>query len=268
MAEIRRFARKDIMDLLNALILGIVQGVSEFLPISSTGHLILTSHLLGLAHTDFLKSFEISIQLGSILSVVILYWRSLLVDFEVIKRVAVAFLPTGVLGLTLYRIVKQYLLGSEHIVLWSLFIGGILLILFERWHTEKREIVPEISRMSYKTAFIIGIFQSIAMIPGVSRSASTIIGGLVMGIKRKTIVEFSFMLAVPTMLAATAYDLIKSASVISVGEVDFLIVGFVSSFIVALLSIKFLIHFIKTHTFVPFGIYRILFALGWLLMMR
>ncbi len=256
------------MDFVTALILGIVQGISEFLPISSTGHLILASHLMGLRHTEFLKSFEIAIQAGTILSVVVLYWRSLLVDFEVIKRLAVAFLPTGVLGLTLYRLIKGYLLGSEIVVLCSLLIGGILIVAFERWYREEEGATGDIRAMSYRNALIVGLFQSIAMIPGVSRSAATILGGLLLGLKRKTIVEFTFLLAVPTMLAATGYDLIKSGSQFSPGEVQYLLIGFVTAFVVALLSIKFLLRFIKTHTFIPFGIYRIVLVIFWVLLLK
>lgn len=245
------------MNLWTAIILGIIEGITEFLPISSTGHMILASDLMGLEHTEFLKSFEIAIQVGAISSVVFLYWRLLLVDVEVIKRVALAFLPTGILGLTLYRVVKSYLLGSAAVVLWSLFLGGLFLIVFEYWHREEDDAAGEIRRMSYRTAVIIGLFQSVAMVPGVSRSASTIIGGLILGLKRKTIVEFSFLLAVPTMLAATVYDLLKSAPGMTVGQVDLLAAGFITAFIVALLSIKFLLRFIQTHTFIPFGVYRI-----------
>ena len=256
------------MDFITALILGIVQGISEFLPISSTGHLILASHLMGLRHTEFLKSFEIAIQAGTILSVVVLYWRSLLVDVEVIKRLAVAFLPTGVLGLTLYRLIKGYLLGSETVVLCSLLVGGILIVAFERWYREGEGATGDIRAMSYRNALIVGLFQSIAMIPGVSRSAATILGGLLLGLKRKTIVEFTFLLAVPTMLAATGYDLIKSGSQFSPGEVQYLLIGFVTAFVVALLSIKFLLRFIKTHTFIPFGIYRIVIVIFWVLLLK
>ena len=256
------------MDFITALILGIVQGISEFLPISSTGHLILASHLMGLKHTEFLKSFEIAIQAGTILSVVVLYWRSLLVDFEVIKRLAVAFLPTGLLGLTLYRLIKGYLLGSETVVLCSLLIGGILIIAFERWYREGENATGEIRAMSYKNALIVGLFQSVAMIPGVSRSAATILGGLLLGLKRKTIVEFTFLLAVPTMLAATGYDLTKSGSQFSLDQVQYLLIGFVTAFVVALLSIQFLLRFIKTHTFIPFGIYRIVLVIVWVLLLK
>lgn len=255
------------MDWLTALILGIVEGVSEFLPISSTGHLILASQLMGLGHTEFLKSFEIAIQVGAILSVVALYWRRLLVDFETIKKLIVAFLPTGILGFTLYRLVKQFLLGSPNVVLWSLFLGGIFIIAFEYLHREREDAVEDISGITYRQALLIGLFQSIAMIPGVSRSAATIIGGLALGLRRKTIVEFSFLLAVPTMLAATAYDLLKSGSAFSMDQMGFLATGFVSSFVVALLSIKFLLSFIQTHTFIPFGIYRIAFVALWVLIL-
>lgn len=251
------------MDLSTAAILGIVEGISEFLPISSTGHLILASHLMRLQHTDFLKSFEIAIQVGAILSVVVLYWRDLLINRAVIQRLIVAFLPTGIIGLTLYKVIKSYLMGSPSIVLWSLALGGVFLILFEWQHHEKDDAVARPQDMTYKQAFIIGLFQSLAMIPGVSRSASTIVGGLILGLKRKTIVEFSFLLAVPTMAAATGYDLLKSGLHLSVDQIQFLAVGFIMSFIVALLSIKFLLRFIQTHTFIPFGIYRIVFVIFW-----
>jgi len=256
------------MDFITAVILGIVQGISEFLPISSTGHMILASHLMGLKHTEFLKSFEIAIQAGTILSVVVLYGRTLLVDVEVIKRLIVAFVPTGVLGLTLYKLIKGYLLGSENVVLGSLLVGGIFLVVFEWWYREKEDAASEIREISYKNAFIIGLFQSIAMIPGVSRSASTIVGGLMLGLKRKTIVEFTFLLAVPTMLAATGYDLIRSGSQFSAGEFQYLLAGFFTAFIVALVSIKFLLRFIKTHTFIPFGIYRIVLVVCWVLLLK
>jgi len=249
------------MTYLHAFILGVIEGVSEFLPISSTGHLILTSHLLHLEQTDFQKSFEIAIQLGAILSVVVLYWRTLLVNFEILKRVITAFIPTAILGFIFYKIIKRVLLGSNTVVLCSLLIGGIFLILFELWHREKKGASEELSDISYSKSFMIGLFQVVAMIPGVSRSAATIIGGLILGIRRKTIVEFSFLLSVPTMVAATGLDLIKSGGQFSLEEFRLLFIGFITSFIVALLSIKWLLHFIKNHTFISFGIYRILISL-------
>jgi len=253
------------MDLITAAILGIVEGVSEFLPISSTGHLILTSHLLGLKNTDFLKSFEIAIQVGAILSVCVLYWRDLLVKPAVMKRVALAFLPTGVIGLTLYPVIKSYLLGSPSVVLWALAAGGLFLVVFEWRYREGRDAVAQTEDMTCRQALIVGLFQAIAVIPGVSRSASTIVGGLLLGLKRRTIVEFSFLLAVPTMAAATGYDLLKNAAQFSLDQVQFLTVGLVTSFVVALLSVKFLLRFIQTHTFIAFGVYRIALAVLWAL---
>src|SRR3990172_11993990 len=249
------------MTYLHTLILGIVEGVSEFLPISSTGHLILASTLLHLEQTDFQKSFQIAIQLGAILSVVVLYWRSLLVNFEILKRVITAFIPTAILGFLFYKIIKRVLLGSNTVVLCSLLMGGIFLILFEVWHREKESASEELSAISYSKSFMIGLCQAVAMIPGVSRSAATIIGGLILGIKRKTIVEFSFLLSVPTMAAATGLDLMKNGGHFSLEEFKLLLMGFITSFVVALLSIKWLIHFIKNHTFISFGIYRILISL-------
>ncbi len=250
------------MNLLQALIFGIVEGITEFLPISSTGHLMLTAQVLGLSQSEFLKTFEIVIQFGAILSIIVLYWKTLLVNIEALKRIILAFIPTAVLGLLFYKIIKHYLMASSQVVLWSMFIGGICLIVFELLHKEKDDSIDDISNIPYRTSILIGLFQSIAMIPGVSRSAATIVGGLVLGLKRKTIVEFSFLLAVPTMLAATALDLMKNASQFSAAQINFLLVGFVSSFVFALLSVKFLLNFIKHHTFISFGIYRIMLAIA------
>lgn len=249
------------MNLLHALIFGIVEGITEFLPISSTGHLILTAQLLGLKQSEFIKSFEIAIQLGAILAVVLLYWKSLLMNFEALKRVVAAFIPTAVLGFIFYKSIKKFFLAGDIIVLWSLFLGGLFLIIFEWRHKEKKDALEDFSKISYGQAALIGIFQSFAMIPGVSRSAATIVGGLFLGIKRKTIVEFSFLLAVPTMLAATALDLFKNASSFDQKEFQFLAVGFIVSFFVAILAIKLFLRFVQRHNLILFGIYRVLVAL-------
>ena len=243
------------MKLIHAVLLGILEGVTEFLPVSSTGHLILASALLGLTESEFLKTFEIAIQLGAILSVVVLYGKALLKDREMIQKVIVAFIPTGILGLLFYKIVKHYLLGSEKVVVAALVLGGIFLILFERYHLHPEG--EDAKKISYKQAALIGTIQSLAMIPGVSRSASTIIGGLLLGVERKTIVEFSFLLALPTMAAATGLDLLKTAPAFSAGQIEALAAGFAVSFVVAMLSIKFLLRFIQNHSFISFGIYRI-----------
>lgn len=249
------------MNALDALALGIVEGISEFLPISSTGHLILASRLMGIAQTEFVKTFEIAIQLGAIFSVVVLYWKRFLLDPAVLKRVCVAFIPTAVIGLVLYKFIKHYLMGNSSVVVWSLLLGGLFLILFELFHREKDGAIGDMSSISYKQAALIGAFQSIAVIPGVSRSAATIIGGLALGLRRSVIVEFSFLLAVPTMLAATLLDLYKTAGAFTRDQFTLLGIGFVTSFIVAIAAIKFLINFIKGHSFISFGVYRVLAAI-------
>jgi undecaprenyl-diphosphatase len=246
------------MTVFQALVLGIVEGLTEFLPISSTGHLILAAKLLGLTQTDFQKSFDIVIQLGAIGAVVVLYWRQFLRP-EVLARVAVAFVPTGAIGLALYPLVKTYLLGNESVVLLALFLGGLILIVFEVFYRKPAGAPADIKSITYLQAIGIGLFQTVAIVPGVSRSGATIVGGLAMGLNRETIVEFSFLLAVPTMLAATGLDLdlAKNASSFSAGQSGALAVGFVASFIVAMLSIKFLLSYVRTRTFIAFGVYRI-----------
>ena len=252
------------MNLLHAALLGIVEGVTEFLPVSSTGHLILATGLLGLEQTEFLKSFDIAIQFGAILAVVVLYGRSLLFRPAVLRRVAAAFLPTALIGFLLYKTVKRFLLGNGTVVMWALLLGGIGLIVFELLYREKDTDSEDLGGIPYRSCFLIGVFQSLAMVPGVSRSAATVIGGLSLRLKRKTIVEFSFLLAVPTMLAATVLDLMKSAHAFTPQEYRFLGVGAVVSFVVSILSIRFLLGFIRSHTFIPFGVYRILAALAFL----
>jgi undecaprenyl-diphosphatase len=242
------------MTLLQAIILGVVEGLTEFLPISSTAHLILANHLLCMAETEFVKSFDIIIQLGAILSVVVLYWKRLW-NVEVLSKLAVAFIPTGVIGLTLYKVVKGYLLGNIPVLASALIVGGVILILFERGRAEGGDEI-DFSEITYKRAFLVGLFQSLAMIPGTSRSAATIVGGSLLGISRRTIVEFSFMLAIPTMLAATLLDLLKSHDSLA-SDLPALGVGFVVSFLTAILAIKSFLAFIKQRSFAAFGIYRI-----------
>lgn len=246
-----------------------VEGITEFLPISSTGHLILTSDLLKIQQTNFIKSFEIFIQAGAVLAIVFLYWQTLTKNIEVWKRIIVAFIPTGIIGLLLYKVIKNSLLGNTNITLFALFIGGLLLILLEFIHKEKDHHADEIENLSLKNSFLIGVFQSISVIPGVSRSAATIIGALILGTKRKTAVEFSFLLAIPTMFAATGLDLIKSSFSFTPFEYSLLAIGFFGTFIVAIFAVKFFMRFIQNHTFIPFGIYRILISfLFWLIILR
>jgi len=240
------------MTYLDAVILGIVEGLTEFLPISSTAHLVVGSRLLEIPDSSFLSSFILAIQLGAIASVLVLYWRTLMFDRETLKYLFVAFVPTAIVGFVLYQLVKNVLLENLAIIGWALITGGIVLILFE-----KLVGVRQSSAMSNKSAFLIGCAQAVAIIPGVSRAGATILGGLLLGIPREKIVEFSFLLAMPTMLSATVYDLYKSGGTFVTSEWHILFVGFVVSFVAALASVKLLVRFIQTHSFVAFGIYRV-----------
>jgi undecaprenyl-diphosphatase len=252
------------MSLLHAIILGIVEGITEFLPVSSTAHLILASKALSL-ESDFVKSFEIIIQFGAILSVVVLYWSKFW-NWDVLKKLVVAVIPTGIIGLTVYKVIKD-LLGSVTVVLLSLIIGGIALIVFERFR-KSPDTEVDFGQITYRKAFLIGLFQAIAVIPGVSRSAATIVGGSLIGISKRTIVEFSFMLAVPTMLAATGLELVKSRDALA-GNYGVLAVGFVVSFITAIVAIKSFLGYIKKRDFSAFGWYRIVLAVVyWLVVVR
>lgn len=248
------------MTIPDAIILSIIEGITEFLPISSTGHLILASNLLHITQNDFYTTFEIFIQLGAIMAVVALYFKTLLQRREYWPKIISAFLPTAIVGLVLYRFIKDFLLTNELITVISLFIGGILLIGLEYWHKEKEGHKEDIAQLSYKQCLLIGACQSVSIVPGVSRAAATIIGGLFVGLKRKAAVEFSFFLAIPTMFAASGLDLVQSRLQFSAQEVSLLVISFIVSFLVAALAIKFLLTFIKNHSFVPFGIYRIILA--------
>ena len=262
---------KDL-DLLNTIILSTVQGVTEFLPVSSTGHLILTSHLLGLSEGEFIKSFEIAIQLGSIFSIIFLYFRRLTGGILLWSKVLVAFIPTGILGFIFYKVIKHYLLGNPYVVVISLITGGIALIILELAHSNPEKSPASVNtpeEISNIKALFIGIFQSISMIPGVSRSGATIIGGLLLGLRRKTAVEFSFFLAVPTMFAAVSYDLIKTGSSFTIAQWKILVIGFIISFIVAAIAVKAFLSFISKYNFIPFGIYRILTGfIYWIVVLR
>jgi undecaprenyl-diphosphatase len=247
------------MTYLDALLLGIVEGITEFLPISSTAHLMLLARLLKLEESPFQKTFLIVIQPGAILSVVFLYWRTLLVEWHVLLRVLLAFIPTGVIAFLLYGKIKE-LLGADAVALWSLGIGGVVIILFELLHREKPNAVGEVAQVPYWKCVLIGFCQALSLVPGVSRAAATILGGLALGLKRKTAVEFSFLLAIPTMGAASVYDLWKNREQLSFDQVPLIAVGFAVSFVVALLAVQFLLRYIRTHNFVWFGVYRIAVA--------
>jgi len=249
------------MDFFQALLLGIIEGLTEFLPISSTGHLVLVSELLKISQTEFVKSFEVIIQLGAILAVVVIYFNRLRTSRKLWPIIAIAFLPTAIVGFTLYPLIKGVLLGNTQVTLWALFIGGIILIIWEKFYKEQPHHIDKVESLTYKKALIVGLFQSLSVIPGTSRAAATIIGGLTVGLTRKAAVELSFFLAIPTMVAATALDLIKSNFSFSTNEWFLVAVGFVGAFITALFAVKFFLKYISDHTFVAFGVYRIILAI-------
>jgi len=241
--------------IIEAIILGMVEGLSEFLPISSTGHLILASALLKLEQTDAHKVFEVTIQSGAMLAVVYIYRRQLASSSILLKKICFAFLPTGVIGYLLYKLVKSFFQPS--LVSYMLIAGGIAFIVIERWIKGRPAATGSLEEISYRQAFSIGLLQSLSMIPGVSRSGATIMGGLLVGVNRKDAAEFSFLLALPTMLAATAFDIYKNHAVFNLGDWQNILVGFITSFVFAVIGIKALLKFITSHTFIPFGIYRI-----------
>ena len=257
------------MNVFQALILSLVEGVSEFLPISSTAHLVLASNLLGLAQSDFVKSFEIIIQLGAILAVVVLYWHKFLVDRRLQKNLVIALVPALGVGFFFFSFIKEILIGNYLVSLAALLAGGLALIAIEHYFKKRKRREFELGKLNYKDSFIIGVFQSISVVPGVSRAAATIIGGMFTGLSRAGATEFSFLLAVPTMAAATALDIYKSRSELAGANLTLLVIGFIGSFVFALIAIKFLINYVEKHDFIAFGIYRIIFALAyWVLILK
>jgi undecaprenyl-diphosphatase len=249
------------LDYFSAFILGVIEGITEFLPISSTGHLILTSKLLSISQNEFTKSFEIVIQSGAILSIIVLYLRKIISNPKMILYMIIGFIPSGVFGLLFYKFIKQYLF-STFVVSLMLIIWGIIFILVE-FLLKGRYYKLQIDT---KTAFLIGFFQCFALIPGTSRSGATIIGGMLLGLSRKDATEFSFLLSVPTIIIASAYDLIKEKSIIFNSDIYVLLVGFITSFIFAYISVKWLINFVSKHSLVVFGIYRIIIGIIFLLL--
>jgi undecaprenyl-diphosphatase len=221
--------------------------------------MILVSRFFHIPETDFLKTFKIVIQLGAICAVLVLYFKKVFKDWELIKRIIVAFIPTAVMGFVLYKFIKSYLIGNVGVVLWALGIVGFLFIAIE-YLVGKRSVVEQ-KPISYMQAFLIGCAQSLAVIPGVSRSGATVMGGLLLGVNRKSIVEFSFLLAVPTMLAAAGYDLLRSGAIVTSDTFMPLLVGFFVAFIVAIIAVRWFIGFIQSNTFVGFGVYRIVVAI-------
>jgi undecaprenyl-diphosphatase len=254
------------MDYIQAVVLAIIEGITEFLPISSTGHMIIASSFFGIAHDDFTKLFTVVIQLGAILSVVVLYFKRFFQTLDFYFKLLVAFIPAVVFGLLFGKKIDA-LLENPITVAVSLVLGGIILLKVDDWFTDKEE-TQETEKISYTTAFKIGLFQCLAMIPGVSRSGASIIGGMSQKLSRTTAAEFSFFLAVPTMLGATmkkCYDYYKDGFVLSNEQINLLIIGNVVGFIVAMLAIKSFIGYLSKHGFKMFGYYRIIAGLATLI---
>jgi undecaprenyl-diphosphatase len=250
------------MTYLEAIILAIIEGITEFLPVSSTGHMIIASSFFGIAQDDFTKLFTIVIQLGAILSVVVLYFRRFFQSVDFYFKLVVAFIPAVVLGLLFSKKIDA-LLESPVTVAVSLLVGGFILLKVDDWFAvaDTPELQTANKNISYLTAFKIGMFQCLAMVPGVSRSGASIVGGMAQKLPRTTAAEFSFFLAVPTMLGATAkkcYDYYKDGFVLHQDQINCLIIGNVVAFIVALLAIKTFIGFLSKHGFKVFGYYRII----------
>ncbi|MCF0050701.1 undecaprenyl-diphosphate phosphatase [Dyadobacter chenwenxiniae] len=244
------------MSIWQAIILAIVEGITEFLPVSSTGHMIIASSFMGISHLEFTKMFTVNIQFGAILSVLVLYWKRFFQTTDFYFKLFVAFLPAAIIGFLLNDFIDA-MLENVVVVAVSLLVGGIILIFIDRIandNTREREI-------SYFDALKIGFFQCIAMIPGVSRSASTIIGGMLQGLSRKQAAEFSFFLAVPTMAAAGGYKLLKTYDTIQAEDIKVLLIGNLVAFVVAMLAIKFFISFLTKYGFKVFGYYRIILGL-------
>ena len=245
------------MNILQSIILAIVEGITEFLPISSTGHMIIASSILGIAENEFVKSYTVIIQFGAILSVLVLYWKRFFKSFDFYIKLFVAFIPAAIIGFLASDYIDM-LLENVIVVACTLLLGGIFLLFVDKIF-EKNETNGK-TDANLKSAFVIGIFQIISMIPGVSRSAATIIGGLTQKLTRKAAAEFSFFLAVPTMFAATCYKLLKiyqSEAGFSAQNIQILAIGNIVAFIVAMLAIKFFINFLTKHGFKMFGWYRI-----------
>ncbi len=254
------------MDYIQAVVLAIIEGITEFLPISSTGHMIIASSFFGIAHDDFTKLFTVVIQLGAILSVVVLYFKRFFQTLDFYFKLLVAFIPAVVFGLLFGKKIDA-LLENPVTVSVSLVLGGIILLKVDDWFTDKEE-TQETEKISYTTALKIGLFQCLAMIPGVSRSGASIIGGMSQKLSRTTAAEFSFFLAVPTMLGATikkCYDYYKDGFVLSNEQINLLIIGNVVGFIVAMLAIKSFIGYLSKHGFKMFGYYRIIAGLATLI---
>jgi undecaprenyl-diphosphatase len=255
------------MNIIQSIVLSIIEGLTEFLPISSTGHMILASSVMHIQEDAFVKTFEICIQIGAILAIVIQYAKRFLKGISIYFKLGIAFIPTGIIGFLAYPYIKTYLFNST-VVAISLLVGGIVLILIDKKVADQEAKSDVIENMKYKNAFFIGLFQSISMIPGVSRAAATIVGGIFNGLNKKQAIEFSFLLAVPTMFIATGYDLMKTNIEFSGHEIFLLGIGLLVAFITAWFAVKVFLKIVQNYGFKYFGYYRIIIGILFLIFIK
>ena len=247
------------MTIFDSIILGIIEGFTEFLPISSTGHLIVASEALGIDQNQVTNAYHVIIQFAAILAVVLNFKEKFHPKkIELWKKLTLAFIPIGVVGFLFASQIKE--LFDVTVVAWMFIIGGIIFLIVERFYTEKEHFIDDVEKVSYPQALWIGIAQIAALIPGTSRAGATIIGAMLVGLNRKASAEFSFLLAFPVMCATTGYDLLKHYKDFSDANLVVLGVGFITAFIVAYLTIKLFLVFLQRFTFVAFGVYRIIFG--------
>lgn len=252
------------MNIIQTIILGIVEGITEFLPISSTAHLIITSKILQLQQTEFLKLFEVFIQSGAILSVLFLYFKYLLKNKNVWIKLFISFIPTAIIGFLFINIIKDIFFESSWVLIMAIFIVGLIFLYVENKIKKGTLVIKnKITDISYPHAFLIGFFQSFAIIPGVSRAGAVIVSMLFMGYRRDESAIYSFLLAVPTIAAASIFDLYKNIDLVSKSStnIQLLLLGFIVSFISAYFSVKWLISYLKKNSLSPFGYYRIALAI-------
>jgi undecaprenyl-diphosphatase len=247
------------LDIFQAIIIGIIEGFTEFLPISSTGHMIVASEFLGVSQDSLTKAYEVIIQFAAILAVMLIYREKITFkQIDLWQKLFVAFLPLAIVGYIFKDQIKT--LFTVEVVAWMFIIGGLIFLIVEYFYEEKKAHVTHVEKVNYKQALWVGIAQIFSLIPGTSRAGATIIGGLLVGLDRKTSMEFSFLLAIPVMAAVTGYDLLKHYQDFADANWGAFIAGFIAAFIVAYLTIKLFLVFIQRFTFVAFGIYRIIFG--------
>lgn len=243
------------MTFYEAVILGIVEGVTEFLPVSSTAHIALASQMMGVAQDNFMSSFNIIIQIAPIFSIMFIYFNTLFQSIDIWKKLIASFIPTGAIGFLFHHQIEE-MFSANSIVLWMIATGVFFLVVeflyFKRGHT-----TAELEEVTYKQAITVGFIQAFSLIPGVSRSGSTILGGMLLGMKRETAMSFSFLLAIPTMTAASGYTLLKDFDSLSFDGISLILIGFLVSFLVGWVAVKSFLAIVSKYNFTPFGIYLI-----------